>query len=230
MKHTLLALPLSLSMLLGCAYAQTGIASFPTPLAATGYAVGVDMVRNFKAQDVPFDLDQVIRGLRDGAAGGTLQLSDAEIKKLVSGLEADVRNKMIATRKAEADKNQKVGAEFLQRNSKVAGVTTLRSGLQYQILKAGSGAKPVDDSTVVVNYRGQFVDGTEFDASPAGAPTTMRLSEVIPGWREALKLMSVGSKWQLVIPASLAYGERGAGRALGPNQTLRFDVELVAIK
>ncbi|MDY7574588.1 FKBP-type peptidyl-prolyl cis-trans isomerase [Actimicrobium sp. CCI2.3] len=230
MKLTLFFISSSLSLVLGSAAAQTGVASFATPLAATGYAVGVDMVRNFKSQGVTFDLDEVIHGLRDAASGAAVQLSDAEIKRLVNELESDVRQKMVQARKLQAESNQKAGAEFLEKNAKNPAVTTLRSGLQYQVLKAGTGTTPVDGSTVVVNYRGQLVDGHEFDASPPGMPSTLRLSEIIPGWREALKLMPAGSKWQLAIPAALAYGERGAGRIIGPNQSLRFDVELLEVK
>ena len=230
MKLNSLSLSLLLTLLWGSAVAQTGVTSFATPLAATGYAVGVDMVRNFKSQGVAFDLEQLVHGLRDAVSGESLQLSDVEIKRLVSELESHVRQKMMEGRKHEGELNQKAGAVFLALNAKNPAVITLRSGLQYQVIKAGTGTKPLDGSTVVVNYSGQLIDGHEFDASPVGFPSTLRVSEVIPGWREALKLMPVGSKWQLSIPAVLAYGERGAGRVIGPNQSLRFDVELLEQK
>jgi FKBP-type peptidyl-prolyl cis-trans isomerase FklB len=137
---------------------------------------------------------------------------------------------MVAARKLEAETNLKAGAEFLAANAKKPGVTTLPSGLQYMVLKAGTGRKPTDESSVVANYSGQLIDGTTFDASQPGSPATFKVGGVIPGWREALKLMPLGSKWQLTIPAALAYGERGAGRSIGPNQVLRFDVELVEVK
>jgi FKBP-type peptidyl-prolyl cis-trans isomerase FklB len=188
------------------------------------------MVRNFKAQGVSFDVEQLIHGLRDASSGAKLALSDAEVKRLVSELEADVRAKMVAARKQEAETNLKAGTDFLAANAKKPGVTTTASGLQYVVLKAGTGSKPTDDSSVVANYSGQLIDGTTFDASQPGSPATFKVGGVIPGWREALKLMPQGSKWQLTIPAALAYGERGAGRVIGPNQALRFDVELVEVK
>ncbi len=230
MKLKPLCLSIALTLLAGAAAAQSAANPFKTPLEATGYAVGVDMVRNFKSQGVSFDIEQLIHGLRDASSGATLALSDAEVKRLVSELENEVRSKMVAARKQEAETNLKAGAEFLATNAKKPGVTTLPSGLQYAVLKAGTGRKPTDESSVVANYSGQLIDGTTFDASQPGSPATFKVGGVIPGWREALKLMPLGSKWQLTIPAALAYGERGAGRAIGPNQTLRFDVELVEVK
>ncbi len=230
MKLKPLCLSMALTLLAGAALAQAPASPFKTPLEATGYAVGVDMVRNFKAQGVAFDVEQLIHGLRDATSGAKLALSDAEVKRLVSELESDVRAKMVAARKQEAEGNLKAGAEFLAANAKKPGVTTLPSGLQYEVLKAGTGRKPTDDSSVLANYSGQLIDGTTFDASQPGSPATFKVGGVIPGWREALKLMPLGSKWQLTIPAALAYGERGAGRTIGPNQTLRFEVELVDVK
>jgi FKBP-type peptidyl-prolyl cis-trans isomerase FklB len=221
---------MALTLLAGTALAQTTPSPFKTPLEATGYAVGVDMVRNFKSQGVTFDVEQLIHGLRDASSGAKLAMSDAEVKRLVGELESDVRTKMLAARKQEAETNLKAGAEYLAANAKKSGVTTTPSGLQYVVLQAGTGRKPTDESSVVVNYSGQLVDGTPFDASQPGSPVTFKVGGVIPGWREALKLMPQGSKWQLAIPAALAYGERGAGRSIGPNQTLRFDVELVEVK
>jgi FKBP-type peptidyl-prolyl cis-trans isomerase len=129
------------------------------------------------------------------------------------------------------EENRKAGEAFLAANKAKAGVVTLPSGLQYRILKAGDGGKPSDADTVECRYRGTLIDGTEFDRSdPSGQPATFKVAGVIPGWREALKLMSAGSKWQLFIPPQLAYGARGAGRAIGPNATLIFDLELLAVK
>jgi FKBP-type peptidyl-prolyl cis-trans isomerase FklB len=230
MKLKPLCLSIALTLLAGATLAQTAASAFKTPLEATGYAVGVDMVRNFKAQGVTFDIEQLIHGMRDANSGATLALSDAEVRRLVSGLESDVRSKMAAVRKLEAESNQKAGADYLAANAKKPGVTTTPSGLQYVVLKAGTGRKPTDESSVVANYSGQLIDGSTFDASQPGSPVTFKVGGVIPGWREALKLMPQGSKWQLTIPAALAYGERGAGRSIGPNQTLRFDVELVEVK
>jgi FKBP-type peptidyl-prolyl cis-trans isomerase FklB len=124
-----------------------------------------------------------------------------------------------------------VGDAFLAANKAKEGVVTLPNGLQYQVIKAGDGKKPTAEDLVEVHYRGKLIDGTEFDSSYAkGQPAVFKVSGVIPGWNEALKLMPVGSRWQLVIPPQLGYGERGAGRDIGPNATLIFDVELLAIR
>jgi FKBP-type peptidyl-prolyl cis-trans isomerase len=133
--------------------------------------------------------------------------------------------------KATAEQNKKTGETFLAENKTKEGVKILPSGLQYKILKQGSGVQPQDADTVEVNYRGTLIDGTEFDSSyKRGQPVSFPVDGIIPGWKEALKLMPVGSKWQLFIPSSLAYGEKGAGGEIGPNATLIFEVELLAIK
>ncbi len=129
------------------------------------------------------------------------------------------------------EKNKKEGEAFLAGNKKKEGVVTLPSGLQYKIIKDGSGAKPKPTDTVSVNYRGALIDGTEFDSSyKRGEPASFKVTGVIPGWTEALQLMKAGSKWQLFIPSNLAYGERGTGRDIAPNATLIFDVELLSIQ
>jgi FKBP-type peptidyl-prolyl cis-trans isomerase len=132
-------------------------------------------------------------------------------------------------KQAAGKDNKKAGEDFLAENKKKEGVVTLPSGLQYQILKAGEGRKPTTADTVEVSYRGTLVNGKEFDSSGSDTRTFM-LAGIIPGWREALQLMPVGSKWRLVVPSELAYGERGMGQAIMPNSTLIFEVELVAIK
>jgi hypothetical protein len=130
-----------------------------------------------------------------------------------------------------AEENRQKGAEFLAANKKQEGVVTLKSGLQYKILKQGDGPKPTLNDRVVVNYRGTLIDGTEFDSSYARKEAaTFTPRQVVKGWREALLLMAVGSKWQLFIPSRLAYGTRGHGRQIGPNATLIFEVELIEVK
>jgi FKBP-type peptidyl-prolyl cis-trans isomerase FklB len=132
---------------------------------------------------------------------------------------------------AAGEENKKAGEAFLAQNKGKQGVVTLPSGLQYKILKAGNGKKPTENDTVECNYRGTLINGTEFDSSyRRGQPATFGVGQVIPGWREALQLMPVGSKWELYVPPDLAYGERGAGRDIGPNSTLVFEVELLGIQ
>jgi FKBP-type peptidyl-prolyl cis-trans isomerase FklB len=135
-------------------------------------------------------------------------------------------------KEAEAGaKNIKAGEAFLAENAKKDGVKTTASGLQYKVVKSGSGKTPGLNDTVKVHYHGTLIDGTVFDSSvDRGEPVTFPVNGVIPGWTEALQLMKVGDKWQLVIPAKLAYGENGAGGKIGPNSVLQFDVELLAIE
>lgn len=227
---------LALSLAVGLTYAQapsaTGTvpAPFKSAMAASSYAVGADMVRNFRAQNVGFDLEQLVQGIRDASGAGKLQMSEADIKRLVVELEGDVRRKMATARKAEGEANLRVSEEFLKTNAARPGVLTLPSGLQYKVEKMGTGAKPTEDSTVVANFKGSLPDGTVFDSSEPGKPVMIKLAQVIVGWREALKLMPAGSKWELTLPASLAYGERGAGKTIGPNLALRFDVEVLEVR
>jgi len=129
------------------------------------------------------------------------------------------------------EKNKKEGEGFLAENKKKEGVVTLPSGLQYKVMKEGTGRTPGENDVVVVNYKGTLIDGTEFDSSyRRGKPENLPVNGVIPGWTEALQLMQVGAKWQLFVPSSLAYGERGAGRDIGPNATLIFEIELISIQ
>ncbi len=238
MKLSTLVMLTGLCLSAGAAYSQTAAAArpaaasspFKTPLEATSYAVGVDMVRNFGAQSVSFDQAQLIQGIKDASAGGKLLLADDEVKQRVASLETDVRNRMVAARKAEGEANLKKGEAFLQSNGAKPGVVTLASGLQYRIEKTGTGPTAVDASTVLANYRGSLSDGTVFDASEPGKPVTLQVSQVVTGWKEALKLMPAGSKWELTLPPALAYGERGAGRVIGPNQVLRFDLEVLEVR
>lgn len=141
------------------------------------------------------------------------------------------QQEMSSKMKNLAEKNTKEGEAFLEANKKKSGVITLPSGLQYKILKEGNGAKPTATQTVKCHYRGTLIDGKEFDSSyKRGEPTEFPVGGVIKGWTEALQLMPVGSKWELYIPSTLAYGERGAGQTIGPNAVLIFEIELLSIK
>ncbi len=158
-------------------------------------------------------------------------MSDEEMRTVMTAYQKEISQKQAEAAKIAAEKNKKEGDAFLAANKAKEGVITLPSGLQYKILKEGNGKKPTDADTVQVHYRGTLIDGTEFDSSiKRGQPASFPVKQIIPGWREALKLMPVGSKWQLFIPPELAYGARGAGGDIGPNATLIFEVELLAIK
>jgi len=208
--------------------AMAETAPLATEMEKRSYAIGANVAKNIKLQEVKVDPGLVTRGLLDELAGKS-QLTDAELAGIMQQLQGEVRQKMMARQEKDAAVNKKRGEEFLAANLKQDGVKTLPGGVQYKVLKAGEGKKPGAADTVLCNYRGSLVDGKVFDASPPGKPVSFKVSQVIPGWQEALKQMPVGSKWQLVIPADKAYGERGAGNAIGPNETLVFEVELVGI-
>jgi FKBP-type peptidyl-prolyl cis-trans isomerase FklB len=194
------------------------------------YAIGVDVARNFKKQEFTVNLDMLMQGLKDGLAGKETLLPEKELRKVMNGFQAEVRQKTAQTRRLAADDNRRAGVAFLEENKAKPGVVTLPSGLQYRVIKAGQGRKPVDSDLAEVNYKGGLINGTVFDSTEAGKPVTLKVAALIPGWKEALKLMPVGAHWQIAIPSQLAYGDRGAGSDIGPNETLLFEVELVSIK
>ena len=164
-------------------------------------------------------------------AGGKLLLTDDEIKATLTKLQTELRARQEVSMQKAGDINKKAGDDFLAQNKTKEGVVALPDGLQYKILKQGNGPKPAATDSVVCNYRGTLLDGTEFDSSyKRGQPATFPVNGVIKGWTEAVQLMPVGSKWQLFIPADLAYGNRGAGADIGPNATLIFEVELLSIQ
>jgi FKBP-type peptidyl-prolyl cis-trans isomerase FklB len=195
------------------------------------YVIGVDQVRNFKRQGIDADLELVIRGMRDAAAGGKLLIGETEGQKLLADYGSELKARQARLKSELAEKNKTEGAAFLAENGKKAGVVTTASGLQYKVLKAGKGISPADDDAVTVTYRGTLIDGTEFSSSElVGYPITFYVKDsVISGWAEALKLMSAGAKWQVFVPPQLAYAEKGAGRDIGPNATLIYDIELIAV-
>jgi FKBP-type peptidyl-prolyl cis-trans isomerase FklB len=193
------------------------------------YGIGVNVVKNFKQQGIEIDLDVVIKGMKDALSGGKLLMTEEDLRKTMMAFQNELRLKQRQTRTAGVN-NKKDGEMFLAENKKKEGVVSLPSGLQYNILKAGDGKKPTEADIVECRYRGTLIDGTEFDSSDVGGkPATFKVAGVIPGWTEALKLMPVGSRWQLFIPPHLAYGARGAGR-IGPNATIIFELELLNIK
>jgi FKBP-type peptidyl-prolyl cis-trans isomerase FklB len=190
---------------------------------ALGMSNGKKLAEILKKQAVPYDPAIMARGLKDGLAGGKTLLTDQEAQAAVEGVRNDLVKKQQAAGKKEGD-------DFLAANKGKEGVVVLPSGLQYKILKAGTGPKPAASDTVACNYRGTLIDGKEFDSSyKRGQPSKFPVSGVIKGWTEALQLMPVGSKWQLVIPSDLAYGENG-NQGIPPNSTLIFEVELVSIE
>ncbi len=195
------------------------------------YALGMKMGESLHKQSVPVNSAIFARGFRDGLAGGKTALTEEEAQAAMKEMQQEIGKQQQEKQSALGAGNKKVGEAFLAANKSKEGVVTLPSGLQYKILKAGSGPKPTKDDSVVCNYRGTLIDGKEFDSSyKRGQPATFPVTGVIKGWTEALQLMPVGSKWQLFIPPDLAYGERGAGADIGPDSTLVFEVELMSIQ
>jgi FKBP-type peptidyl-prolyl cis-trans isomerase FklB len=195
------------------------------------YALGMKMGENLHKQSVPVDAAILARGLRDGLAAGKTLLTDDEAQAALTDVQNDLHKKQQEKAQEAGEANKKDGEAFLAANKAKEGVVTLPSGLQYKIMTAGTGPKPTASDSVVCNYRGTLINGTEFDSSyKRGQPATFPVSGVIKGWTEALQLMPVGSKWQLVIPSDLAYAQRGAGPDIGPDSTLIFEVELLSIQ
>lgn len=200
------------------------------------YGVGATMARSFKRQGVELDVDALTKGLRDGLSDKKLLMTDDELRDSSVALQSEIKGKRAHISKEAAAARDKEGRAFLSENARKEGIVTLPSGLQYKVLKTAPGQRPTDSDSAECQYRGTFIDGTEFDSSERhGRPAILKLSNVIPGWREALKLMPTGSKWRLFVPPQLAYGELGFGgkkgspRLIEPNTTLVFDVELLAI-
>lgn len=202
-----------------------------TPKDKFSYALGLSIGRNFKEQSIDVNSTLFLQGIKDVLTGAKPLMTDAEVQTSMMQMQNEIKAKQAETLKLLAAVNLKEGTAFLAANKTKPGVVTLPSGLQYKILTPGNGPKPTANDTVVCNYRGTLINGKEFDSSyKRGKPETLPVGRVIKGWSEALQLMPVGSKWQLYIPADLAYGDRGAGPDIGPNSTLIFEIELISIQ
>src|SRR5437762_3937084 len=190
------------------------------------YSIGLNIGNNLTRQNVEINPDALTAGIKDGIAGKP-QLTQDQVKEVMTTFEKDMQ----AKQKAAGEKNAAEGTKFLEENKKKEGVKTTASGLQYKLIKEGTGAQPKATDTVTVNYRGTLINGTEFDSSyKRGEPATFPVNGVIKGWTEALQLMKAGSKYQLFIPPNLAYGERAVSPDLSANSTLIFEVELLDAK
>jgi FKBP-type peptidyl-prolyl cis-trans isomerase FklB len=196
------------------------------------YALGMKIGGDLRRQGVNVAVDPAVvgRGLRDALGGSKTLLTEDDERAALTQLQTQVRGQQEAKAHEAGGTARKEGDAFLAVNKGKEGVTALPDGLQYKVLTPGSGPKPTANDTVTVNYRGTLLNGKEFDSSyKRGQPATFPVGGVIKGWTEALQLMPVGSKWQLFIPADLAYGDRGAGGDIGPGETLIFEVELLSI-
>jgi len=195
------------------------------------YSIGHELGASLKKGNMEVNTDTLMKGLKDGLSGAKSLLTDEQIKETMTAFQKEMMEKQQAAQKELGEKNTAAGEKFLAENKKKDGVKTTASGLQYKVLKEGSGEPPKETDTVVTNYKGTLLDGTEFDSSyKRNEPATFPVNRVIKGWTEALLMMKPGSKYQLFIPSALGYGERGVGKDIGPNSTLIFEVELLSIK
>jgi FKBP-type peptidyl-prolyl cis-trans isomerase FklB len=202
------------------------------------YAIGVSIGSNFRQEELKMNLEILQEGIKDGFTGSKQVLDEEEINKTMMAFQQNIRakkqeehKKRMEEREKQGEANKEKGKEFLEANKAKEGVVTLESGLQYKILKKGTGASPKSTDTVKCNYKGTTIDGKEFDSSyKRGEPATFALNRVVKGWTEGVQLMKEGGKWQFFIPSELAYGERGAGQHIGPNEVLIFEIELLGIE
>ena len=206
-------------------------AALKTDKQKASYGIGMDIGKNFKESFPDVDVEALVRGFRDALAGTKPTVDEKELATVMTAFQQEMMKKRGEKSAALGEKNQKEGEAFLAENKKKEGVVTLPSGLQYKVIKEGTGPKPTPKDTVDCNYRGTLIDGKEFDSSyKRGSSAKFVLGQVIPGWIEGLQLMSVGSKYEFFIPSNLAYGERGAGADIGPGATLIFEIELLGCK
>lgn len=194
------------------------------------YTIGADIGQNFRAQGIQVDPQIFLSGLQDGLDGKKLQMTEQEMQEVLKHFQSDMMAKKMAEFKTAAAKNKKEGDAFLAANKTKPGVVTLPDGLQYKVIEAGKGPKPDKNDSVTVEYTGKLINGKVFDSTEkSGKPVTFKVTQVIPGWTEALQMMNEGSRWEVYIPSKLAYGEKGVGGPIGPNETLIFDIHLVSV-
>ena len=233
MKTLKWALGLGVAGLLLAGCNKGGTVELKTPMEKASYLIGQNIGNSFKQQGLDagaVDLDKLQAGIKDALAGVKPTMNEKEIQEIMMAFQQNLMKRADSIRTLKAVENFKAGQEFLAKSAKEDGMVVLPSGLQYKVLTQGNGPKPTANSTVTVHYVGTLADGTEFDSSrKRGEPATFPVTGVIAGWTEALQLMPVGSKWKLVIPAALAYGEQGSGPVIGPNSVLVFEVELLSI-
>lgn len=217
------------------ALTSTGFAQGTTELKTekdkVSYSIGLDIGNTFKKQKMDIDLDKLMTGLKDAVDDKKPLLTDDQVKETMTAYSKSMMEKQAAEAKEAGAKNAAAGEKFLNENKTKEGVKTTASGLQYKVVKEGKGESPKETDTVEVNYKGTLINGTEFDSSyKRNEPATFPVNRVIKGWTEGLQLMKPGASYQFFIPSALAYGERGAGQDIGPNETLIFEVELVSVK
>jgi FKBP-type peptidyl-prolyl cis-trans isomerase FklB len=230
MAHQKWILAAATVLLLSFAAAAQDATELKTDKDKFSYALGMNFGENFHKQGLELDPAVFAKAFVVSFNGGQTAMNEQEMQALLKAAAQEFRKKQAAQQAEKGEAAQKESEAFLAANKSKEGVVTLPSGMQYKILKSGTGEKPTLNDTVVCNYMGKLINGTEFDASEKhGGPVTFPVKGVIAGWTEALQLMPVGSKWQLFVPSNLAYGANGPGD-IGPNATLIFEVELVSIQ
>lgn len=237
MKNSLRMLALSVAaaaLIAGCAKkddkAAAGNAALETDAQKFGYAIGVDLGKSLQPVKEDVDLAALKAGLDDAFAGTAPKMDDAAREEIKNTVAKKMQERQLKQREEQATKNKEEGQKFLEENGKRDGVKTTASGLQYEVITEGKGTHPKASDTVTVHYKGTLINGEEFDSSYSrGQPVSFPLGNVIPGWTEGVQLMTPGSKYKFYIPSDLAYGERGAGVKIGPNQVLIFEVELLSV-
>jgi FKBP-type peptidyl-prolyl cis-trans isomerase FklB len=231
MKYTTLIGVIGLSIILPACQSMQHKTELKTLQDSVSYSIGMDIGRNLKGQMIDVNPDALAQALKDMTGDGKPMLTDAQARSAMMAFQTQMMATHAEKMKAAGEKNKKDGEVFLAENKKKEGVVTLPSGLQYKVLTMGNGKKPRATDKVTLNYRGVLIDGTEFDNSyKRGEPAVFPVNGIIKGLSEALQLMPVGSKWQIVIPADIAYGEQGAGAQIAPNAVLIFEIELLGIK
>jgi FKBP-type peptidyl-prolyl cis-trans isomerase len=194
------------------------------------YSIGASIGKNLKSESAEIDMAVMIEGIKDSLAASNVLLSEKDIRQIMGDYQTQLRQRAQLKKQLAIGDNKKKGDAFLADYKTQKGVLALPNGVLYKVLREGQGRKPLESDMVEVNYRGALTSGVEFDATEPGKPANLKVSSLIVGWKQALSVMPVGSKWQIVIPAALAYGERGVGNDIGPNEVLVFDLDLVAIK
>ncbi|UQB41604.1 FKBP-type peptidyl-prolyl cis-trans isomerase [Thiomicrospira microaerophila] len=217
------------ALLIGTLFiSQNALANFDNLEQKASYAIGVDLANNLESQGIELDVDAFLLGLGDRLKKHELKLSEQQMAKAIQDFTQALEMKQNERYAALAKQNLERGKAFLNENKTKPGVNQLESGLQYRVVEQGTGPKATDSDVIIAHYRGRLIDGSEFDSSyNRGVPIEFKLNGVIPGWQEALKLMNAGSKWEIFVPADLAYGERGAGSVIGPNEVLIFEINFI---
>lgn len=221
----------AMGLVMSSTMAATDVTALKTDADKLSYSIGEDLGKNFKRQGIDINAAVMAQGVNDGITNNPKALlTDDQVKEVLTKFQKDIMAKRAAEFTKKSEENKAAGVKFLADNKSKPGVVTLPSGLQYKIIKNGTGQKPAKEDMVTVDYTGHLINGEVFDSSSkTGKPATFKLSQVIPGWVEALQLMPAGSTWEVYVPAALAYGDRSVGGPIGPNETLIFNIHLISV-